>query len=347
LPVVLVVDAYALSRSAAAIVKGYVEFDPALNVVGVIFNRVGSATHLDWLTDATRPTSKAAVLGGIPHDSDVAFPERHLGLVMPDEHRAHAWIESMADLVERRIDIDALLENRWTPQTAPGPSALVEVAPARARIGIARDDAFCFYYQDNLDLLRQFGAELVEFSPLRERLPPDLDGLYFGGGYPEVLAADLADNSGILHEVRTFAAAGRPIYAECGGLMYLSRGIEDIAGHRHEMCGVLPFWTQLTSTPALGYVEVSASCGTWFPAGDLARGQTFHYSRIHPDDEKLTLSAAYQATINGSPADEGFVQQNAVASYLHLHWRSNPAFAKAFVDACYEQPSRDLPPGSP
>jgi cobyrinic acid a,c-diamide synthase len=341
LPVVLVVDAYALSRSAAAIVKGYAELDPALDVAGVIFNRVGSATHLNWLTDATRSVSKVAVLGGIPHDSDVAFPERHLGLVMPDEHRAHAWIQAMADLVERHVDIDQLLNSSWTAPTATRLSAPVDVAPARARIAIARDEAFCFYYQDNLDLLRQFGAELIEFSPLRDRLPPDLDGLYLGGGYPELLAADLARNGETMDEVRTFAAAGRAIYAECGGLMYLSRGIEDVAGTRHEMCGVLPFWTQLTSTPTLGYVEVTASRETWFPTGDLARGQTFHYSRIHPDDATSSLPAAYQASVNGSAAGEGFVQHNVVASYLHLHWRSNPAFAKAFVDACIAQPSPD------
>jgi cobyrinic acid a,c-diamide synthase len=341
LPVVLVVDAYALSRSAAAVVKGYAELDPALDVAGAIFNRVGSATHLDWLTDATRSASDVAVLGGIPCDSDVAFPERHLGLVMPDEHRTRTWIEAMADLVERHIDIDALLEKSWTPPTAEVDPASPEVAPVSARIGIARDAAFCFYYQDNVDLLRQCGAELIEFSPLRDHLPPDLDGLYFGGGYPELLAADLARNADALHEVRTFATAGKPIYAECGGLMYLSRGIEDVAGTRHEMCGVLPFWTQLTPMSTLGYAEVTASPETWFPAGGVARGQTFHYSRIHPDDDTQSLLPAYRASVNGSAVDEGFVQHNVVASYLHLHWRSNPEFAKAFVDACLSQPSRD------
>jgi cobyrinic acid a,c-diamide synthase len=122
--------------------------------------------------------------------------------------------------------------------------------------------------------------------------------------------------------------------------MYLARGIEDAGGARHEMCGVLPFRTQLTSIPRLGYVEVTASPETWLPASGLARGQIFHYSRIHPDDEKPTLRAAYEASVNGSTTDEGFAQQNDVASYVHLHWRSNPVFARAFVDACVEQTSR-------
>jgi cobyrinic acid a,c-diamide synthase len=339
LPVMLVVDAYALSRSAAAVVKGYAELDPALDVVGVIFNRVGSPTHLDWLTDAARSALNVAVLGGIPHDSNVAFPERHLGLVMPDHAGTRDWIDAMADLVEQHLDVEALLSSSWAPpdiEVALPPS---NGTPTTVRIGVARDDAFCFYYQDNLDLLSELGAELVEFSPLRDRLPCALGGLYLGGGYPELLAAELVRNAQTLDDIRAFAASGRPIYAECGGLMYLSSGIEDTSGARHELCGVLPFWTQLTSTPALGYVEVTATSDTWFPAHGTARGQTFHHSRIHPDNPQPDLPAAYRASVNGAAVDEGFAHQNVVASYVHLHWRSNPGFAKALVEACIQQSS--------
>lgn len=337
LPVVIVVDAYALSRSAGAVVKGYAEFDPDVNVAGVIYNRVGSPRHLDWLVDATRSASTAPVLGGVPHDSEIAFPERQLGLAMPDHVRTRSWIEAMADVVEKHVDLDALLATRWCAPTGRVARSAADAGAARVRIGVARDEAFCFYYQDNLDLLHDCGATLVEYSPLRDRLPPGLDGLYLGGGYPELFAAQLAGNRDAVEDVRAFADAGKPVYAECGGLMYLSRGIEDSSGEKSELCGVLPFWTQLTSMPTLGYADVTARGDTWLPRDGRARGQTFHYSRIHPDDDS-TLPTAYRMQVNGSTADEGFVRHRVIASYLHVHWGSNPAFAKAFVDACHEQP---------
>jgi len=339
LPTVLVVDAYALSRSAGAIVKGFVEFDPSLDVAGVVFNRVGSAAHLAWLGDAARSGAGIQVLGGIPHDTDAAFPERHLGLAMPDHARTGAWIDRMADLVETHLDLDALtLMSASRPALTWAPAA---VAVGRARIGLARDEAFCFYYPDNIDLLRQYGAEIVEFSPLRDPLPPDLDGLYLGGGYPELFAAELATNRTALDGVRALVATDRPVYAECGGLMYLSRGIEDSSGTRHELSGVLPIWTQLTPTPALGYVEVTAGPESFFPAGERARGQAFHYSRAEPDHTDRQLAAAYLATAGRStPTPEGYVTHNVVASYIHLHWRSNPSFARAFVSECAAKGAR-------
>lgn len=331
LPVVLIVDAYALSRSAAAIVKGFAEFDPMLDVAGVVFNRVGSPTHLEWLTEATRSAADVPVLGGVPHGANVTFPERHLGLAMPDAPEAAAWINSMADLVEHNLDLDALLQHRWTP---PVVAPRTTETAARTRVGVARDEAFCFYYESNLELLRQLGAELIEFSPLRDPLPADLDGLYLGGGYPELHARELSRNAGTLSAVRAFAAGDRPVYAECGGLMYLSRGIEAANGARHEMCGVLPFWTCITSTPSIGYVEVAAAAESWLPREGVARGHSFHYSRIHPDDGEVPLPPAYQAAAFGSKSGNGFVWKNVVASYVHMHWRSNPEFAAAFVEAC-------------
>jgi cobyrinic acid a,c-diamide synthase len=167
LPVVLVVDAYAQSRSAGAVVKGFSEFDPKVRIAGVVFNRVGSPTHFRWLTDAVRSATAVDVLGGIPNDPGVSFPERHLGLVMPDEERTTQWIEGMADLIDDHVDVDGLL----TVSDVPLPSVETAEAPARptrARIGVIRDEAFCFYYQDNLDLLRLHGAEVVEETrPMR------------------------------------------------------------------------------------------------------------------------------------------------------------------------------------
>jgi cobyrinic acid a,c-diamide synthase len=332
-PVVLVVDAWALSRSAAAVVKGFAEFDPGLRLAGVLFNRVGSATHLQWLTDAVRSTTAVQVLGGIPNEPAARLPERHLGLVMPDEERTAAWTDRMADLVERSVDLDGLLSTVNVPLTKAGRTGSTSGAPAqRARIGVMRDEAFCFYYQDNLDLLRSCGAELVEFSALRDELPSDLDGLYVGGGYPELLAAELSGNLPLLEGVRRFAASDHPIYAECGGLMYLSQGIEDADGTRHSLCGLFPFWTRLTAKPTLAYAEVRTVSQSVFPSGQTARGHVFHYSDIVG---QTPSSRCYLVKPSHAEAfEEGFRTHNVLASYVHLHFMSNPALAESFVAAC-------------
>ncbi len=330
-PVVLVVDAWALSRSAAAVVKGFAEFDPGLRLAGVLFNRVGSAAHLQWLTDAVRSTTAVEVLGGIPSDPEAQLPERHLGLVMPDAERTAAWIDRMADLVDRSVDLDGLLSAAdVAPPTTAGPTS--DAPPPRTRIGVMRDEAFCFYYQDNLDLLRSYGAELVEFSALRDELPSDLDGLYAGGGYPELVAADLSGNRPLLEEVRRFAASGHPIYAECGGLMYLSQGIEEADGTRHSLCGLFPFWTRLTTKPTLAYAEVRTVSESVFPSGQTARGHVYHYSDIVG---QTSPSRCYLVKPSHAEAfEEGFRTHNVLASYVHLHFMSNPVFAESFVAAC-------------
>jgi cobyrinic acid a,c-diamide synthase len=332
-PVVLVVDAWALSRSAAAVVKGYSEFDPGLRLAGVLFNRVASAAHLQWLTDAVRSTTAVEVLGGIPNDPKTHLPERHLGLVMPDQERTADWVERMADLAEKSVDLDRLLSLADVPPTGAAPvGSTIDAPPPRARIGVARDEAFCFYYQDNLDLLRLNGAELVEFSALRDELPADLDGLYMGGGYPELLASELSANRPLLEGVRQFAASGHPIYAECGGLMYLSQGIEDAEGTRHSLCGLFPFWTRLTAKLALAYAEVRTISHGIFPSKQTARGHVFHYSEIVGE---TPASRCYLVKPwPGDAFEEGFRTQNALASYVHLHFMSNPSLAESFVTTC-------------
>jgi cobyrinic acid a,c-diamide synthase len=195
-----------------------------------------------------------------------------------------------------------------------------------------RDEAFCFYYQDNLDLLRSYGAELVEFSALRDELPSDLDGLYVGGGYPELLAADLSANRSLLEGTRRFAASDHPIYAECGGLMYLSQGIEDADGTRHSLCGLFPFWTRLTTKLTLAYAEVRTVSESVFPSGQIARGHVFHYSDIVG---QTPPSRCYVVKPSHADAfEEGFRTRNVLASYVHLHFMSNPGLAESFVAAC-------------
>ena len=346
-PVVLVVDAGAQSRSAAATVLGFERFDPALNVAAVIVNRVGSDTHARWVSEAIRAACRAVPVGAIPRDDAWwAMPERHLGLLTAaDGVLAGERLVRMADTVERSVDLERLLSLAsplsWgagppTSQLRSTPGNPGRTSMPRATIGIARDHAFQFYYAENLDLLREAGADLVEWSPLADGEPPDVDGLYFGGGYPELDAQHLADNARCRQSVRRFALdPGRPVYAECGGLMYLAESLEDADGRVHEMVGLLP--ARVTMRPprmSLGYVDVTLTAPTPLgPAGTVARGQEFHFSTLSP--VPASVPRAYGVTApGGATRAEGYVVGRSLMSYVHLHFASNPALARGFVDAC-------------
>jgi cobyrinic acid a,c-diamide synthase len=205
------------------------------------------------------------------------------------------------------------------------------------RLGVARDQAFCFYYQENLELLAHGGAELVPFSPLKDReLPENLHGIYLGGGYPELYAGQLAANTGMIRSLATQAERGLPIYAECGGLMYLSREIEDLEGRRHSMAGVLPLRVRmLPRLKALGYREVTLTApGLWGPPGARARGHEFHYSEIISGAEELPKIYQIAARQGRETAPEGYCRHNVLASYVHLHFLSNPEVARHLVESC-------------
>ena len=254
LPVVLVVDARAMARSAAALVHGFASFDPDLKLAGVVFNRVGGPAHLHYLEQALSQLAGVKCLGGLPRKAELAIPERHLGLTTTEDHPLEEeHLEHLADVMEEHVDLEGLLAA--LPVLAlPREAAPAAVAPT-VRLGLARDRAFCFYYPENLELLARFGAELVPFSPLKDReLPENLHGIYLGGGYPELFAAQLAANEGLKRELAAQAAAGLPIYAECGGLMYLSQEIKDLEGRTHAMVGLLPLKVRmLKKLRALGY----------------------------------------------------------------------------------------------
>jgi cobyrinic acid a,c-diamide synthase len=269
------------------------------------------------------------VLGALPRIADLVIPERHLGLHLPHE-ASHGYVERLGSLIEEHVDVDQLL-GRTLVQRRPAPPQSVGTSP-RVRVGIARDEAFCFYYADNLELLEQAGAELVEFSPLREPLPDDLDGLYIGGGYPELHAAELARNEVARGTVRELAAAGAPIYAECGGLMYLAEHLE-LGQARHPFCGVLPFSTKMPAPLEIAYVEVNTTGGLFGP-GQTARGHVFHRSEIVGDHD---TPRCYQArTSRNELVEEGYHRGNVLASYAHLHFASAPGLARAFVRRCEE-----------
>jgi cobyrinic acid a,c-diamide synthase len=336
LPVLLVVDARAMARSAAALVHGFASFDPALSLAGVVFNRVGSPTHLEYLQQALTSLPGVRCFGGLPRDQELAIPERHLGLATAEDHPLdEAYLGRLADRLETHLDLPGLLAA--LPQLALPEEPALSASPPLVRLGVARDRAFCFYYPENLELLASFGAELVPFSPLTDReLPAGLDGIYLGGGYPELYAGQLAANEALRQALQQDAARGLPIYAECGGLMYLSREILDLEGRVHPMAGVFPFAVRmLPRLKALGYREVTLAADSLLgPAGTTARGHEFHYSEIV--GEPIGVPRLYRLTPRrgGAAVNEGYSANNVLASYVHLHFGSNPEVARRLVASC-------------
>jgi len=340
LPVLLVVDVRAMARSAAALVKGFATFDPDLTLAGVVLNRLSGPSHLGHLQEALAVLPGLRCFGGLPREGTVAIPERHLGLVTAEDHPLDTdSLTALADLVETHINLDDLWQS--IPQVSGPPplmSASSAAAPVRpVRLGVARDQAFCFYYPENLAWLQYFGADLVEFSPLADnRLPPGLHGLYLGGGYPELYAERLAANTGLKDDLQQAARSGLPIYAECGGLMYLSEELQDISGKHHALVGVLPLRIRmLPRLKSLGYREVRLAADTLLgPVGTTLRGHEFHYSEIVGTTSGLTTVYQVAPRRGGERRSEGYAWKNVLASYLHLHFGSNPQAARAFIQAC-------------
>jgi cobyrinic acid a,c-diamide synthase len=331
-PVVAVLDVWTMGRSAAAAVHGLHTFDPALPLAGVVLNRAAGPGHYDLCRRAIEHHTGIPVLGWLPACAEIAVPERHLGLVAAEEHAAGP--DRLRERARETLDVDALLAiARSAPPLPASPGPLPPpVETVRARIAVARDAAFGFYYEDNLDLLRALGAELAFFSPLDDPgLPDGADALYLGGGYPELHGARLAANAAMREAVRAFAAGGRPVYAECGGLMYLSEALVDLDGMRHPMAGVVAGISTMRERLVIGYREAVAlhpSCLA--EAGWTVRGHEFHHSVLEPPAD----SPAYR--LDGEGATDGVVAGpagNVLASYLHLHFAADPRLAERFVAA--------------
>jgi cobyrinic acid a,c-diamide synthase len=320
-PVVLVVDVKGMSRSAAAVVNGFSGFDPETGISAVILNRVGSPRHRDMIQ---RSMTKK-VLGYIPRDDRATLESRHLGLKMAFEVPDHS---GPGDLVRESCDLEEIEKTALSALPLPFIPPESVSPSAHARIGVARDEAFCFYYQDNLDLLSRSGAEIVFFSPLRDRMP-DVDALYLGGGYPELYASGLSE-SACRKDIRNAAEDGVPVYAECGGLLYLS---EDVSGDEvFKMAGVLPAHTFMTKKiQALGYSDGTWTGGpSYLPANGGVKGHEFHYSRMecHPDARFAMNLCRGRGIFDGN---DGLFEYNTVGSYTHAYFSRE--FAHSFVDA--------------
>lgn len=386
IPVILVVDAYGMAESAGAVVKGFLEYSAKVRkrrntevfaselpnfltsglIAGVIFNRVASERHYERLKNSVQDVQ---VLGYLPRDLSFEIPHRHLGLTVAEENPITGEaIERLADCVQNYISIDSIIAMSNCPPLhsrkaskgdCPGfTGAAVEsgLSPTSAiKIAVAYDKAFCFYYEDNFDLLKDVGAEIIKFSPLYDQAVPEADAVYIGGGYPELYAKELSGNTSMLTSIKDWADAGRPVYAECGGLMYLAKGIHDFDGNFFKMAEVFSFETQMKRGRAhLGYreVELNDNCILGKKGGRL-RGHEFHYSEIRNSAEVQKCRSA-EGNVEGvvesglSPSAEniystkdnkgkpvnisGYKFKNTLASYVHIHFGSNPGAAVNFVD---------------
>ncbi len=347
-PVVLAVPAHGAARSLAATVKGFAEFEPEVRLAGVIANQAGSPRHHAWLAESLSAAGLPPLLGAVPRGALPTLESRHLGLVTADQSGLDdQTLDRLADGCTRHLDMKRLVELASCGATAGLPSSAGGTADTavarRVRLGIARDEAFHFYYPDNLESLQRGGAELAAFSPLGDAaLPEDLDGLYFGGGYPEVHAARLAANAPLLDAVRAFAASGRPVYAECGGLMYLGDALRTLDGARHTLAGVLPIETTMLKTlKTLGYAEATfAGDSLWGAAGQCCRGHEFHYSEIAADrgpSEGWRPAYHLRHRRSETAAFEGLAKGAVLAGYVHLHWASRPQAVEHFLSRCQER----------
>ena len=343
-PVVMCVDCTKTTRTMAAVIDGCVRFDPEVAVRGVILNHVAGGRHESILRRSIEHFSGVPVIGAIPKLDRPVFPERHMGLVPTAEH---AWaaesIQAIGRTAAQHIDLDALMR---LAQAAPTVEAVCDALPVErpegaaatvgspvARVGILRDSAFQFYYPENIEALEAAGAQIVFASPLREKNLAEIDALYIGGGFPETHARELADNKSFSESLRAVATAGLPVYAECGGLMYLGEELI-LEGKSFAMAGVLPLAFGLFKRPqGHGYTVVSVERDNpYYPIGAEIRGHEFHYSRVlqwSGAEHHFVFRMKRGVGIQGDR--DGLLYKNVLATYTHIHALGNPDWARALV----------------
>ncbi|WP_414618715.1 cobyrinate a,c-diamide synthase [Calothrix sp. CCY 0018] len=336
LPVLLVIDCSRLSGSVAAIVHGYRSFDKDIQIAGVILNRVGSDRHLSLLKNALEPL-QIPILGVLKRQDDIAIRDRHLGLVPTAElPELNQVIDKLVNLGETCFDWENLLPLLRSTEISPPSTPSTPSPPSPLKIAVAYDKAFNFYYQDNLDILQNLGAELVFWSPLEDtELPEDIEGMYFGGGFPEVFAEELAENTSARDLVKAAIFSGIPTIAECGGLMYLCEQLIDMSGKSWEMVGILPTTAVMDKRLTLGYRRaVALQDSLLIDAGKTIYGHEFHRSRLIVDSHK-PLFQTYRFDCNEFMGKEGWVSPfNVHASYIHMHWGNSIEIPQRFLEVC-------------
>jgi len=335
-PVVVVLDVAQTSQTAAAMALGCLTLDRELSVAGFIVNRVASPSHARTVTEAVERATGRPVLGAFPRDASLTLPERYLGLIPTAEaNLGRDFVNRLADAAEAHLTLDRL----WsiaaaTPINTPEELPAVGEPDAHVGIAVARDQAFSFYYEDSLDLLRSMGAEITAFSPLTDTtLPAGTQGVYIGGGFPELFAAELSANAPMHEALRAAHRAGLPIYGECGGLMYLGRTLTDREGEAWPMVDLVPYDSELRAERVtVGYRTVTAIRDSpLLPAGTASVGHEFHYSQL---TQSIGLETAAYRVVERDDGLEGFANGNLLASYIHLHFGTDPRVAARLVAAC-------------
>lgn len=340
-PVIFVVDARSITRSAAALVKGYMDFDPEVEIKGVILNKVGSERHAQKARKEIERYCGVEVVGVIPRNDSMHLAMRHLGLVpvLEGETRHEGFVERLnkiRQIVEEGLEIDRILEiaSEAEPLPVPEPDLYKENDTGKGiRIGVALDEAFNFYYRDNLELMELSGAKVVPFSPVRDQTLPKVDGIYIGGGYPELYTKELSENERMRESIVQAHENDLPIYAECGGLMYLAREI-DWEGNRREMVGLVPGHVRKGSIRVVSYVNGSLTRDCVLgPAGAHIMGHEFHHSEIVMDED-VDYAIRLDRGTGIKDGRDGVKDGNMIASYAHIHGASYRGFPSEFIRAC-------------
>ena len=339
-PVVLVIDVKSMGDSAAAIALGFKLYDPDVDFAGVILNRLGSENHKRMITDALQRLD-IPVLGAIYRKEDMKMPERHLGLTPIGETNAANTVQIIGETIAEQVDVKRLYE---IAQKAPSLKEIentVRSAPYSLRIAVAKDEAFSFYYPESLAVLERMGAQIIFFSPLQDKEIPPADGLIIGGGFPEMFVDQLIANSSMQQSLIQAAKQGLPIYAECGGFMYLTKEIIDFTGKSFAMLGLIPASCKMNDTlQTVGYIEAKALQDTMIcEKNSILQGHEFHFSSmVLPENKIVDFPWAFEftKTRNNMTYKSGYAKDNITGSYLHIHFAGNTKAAACFIKKCLD-----------
>ncbi|MDO5096801.1 MAG: cobyrinate a,c-diamide synthase [Peptostreptococcaceae bacterium] len=340
-PVILIIDGKAMAASAAALVLGYKNLDPDVKIAGVIANNVSTSSHFNIIKNAVEKYTGIPVLAHIPKDENFSLSSRHLGLTPSMETEGlDEKLDYIAGIIEKQVDLDNLLEIANASAVIYDDKRRESIRNvANVRLGIAYDKAFNFYYQDALELLEEMGVELVRFSPISDKkLPENLDGLFLGGGFPEVFAKELAENIDILQEIRQCSKQGMPIYAECGGLMYLGASLQNLDGDFLKMTGILDGQSVMSKRlQRFGYCEgIAKTDNVIADAGETIRGHEFHYSDFVTEEDAVYDMQKQMTDGSVKKWLGGYQSGNTMGTYLHTHFAGNYEAALRFVERMKE-----------